>query len=42
MEVNIEAAYVRDCDINVRGNNLISLCYAAQNQHPGQIHGAQL
>ena len=30
MEVNIEAAYVRDCDINVRGNTLISLCYAAQ------------
>ena len=42
MEVDIDAVYVRDSDINVRGNTLISMCYAAQKQYPGEIHGAQL
>ena len=42
MEVDNDAVYVRDSDINVRGNTLISMCYAAQKQYPGEIHGAQL
>ena len=42
MEIEIDAVYVRDSDINLRGNTLISLCYAAQKQYPGEIHGAQL
>ena len=42
MEVDIDAVYIRDSDINVRGNTLISMCYAAQKQYPGEIHRAQL
>ena len=42
MEVDIEAVYIRDCDINLRGNTLITLCYAIQKQYPGEVHGAQL
>ena len=42
MEVDIEAVYIRDCDINLRGNTLITLCYAIQKHYPGEVHGAQL
>ena len=42
MEVDIDAVYIRDRDINIRGNTLISLCYAAHKLYPGEIHGAQL
>ena len=40
MEVDIHAVYIRDSDI--RGNTLISLCYAAHKLYPGEIYGAQL
>ena len=42
MEVDIDAVYIRDADINLRGNTLITLCYAIQKQYPGEVHGAQL
>ena len=42
MEVDIDAVYIRDSDINIRGNTLISLWYAAHKLYPGEIHGAQL
>ena len=42
MEVDIDAVYVRDSDFNLRGNTLLSLCYAANEQFPGEILGAQL
>ena len=40
MEVDMDAVYVRD--FNLRGNTLLSLCYAANKQFPGEILGAQL
>ena len=42
MELDIDAVYIRDTDINIRGNTSISLCYAAHKLYPGEIHGAQL
>ena len=42
MEVDVEAVYIRDSDINLRGNTLLTLCYAIQKQYPGEVLGAQL
>ena len=42
MEVDVEAVYIHDSDINLRGNTLLTLCYAIQKQYPGEVLGAQL
>ena len=42
MEVDVEAVYIRDSDINLRGNTLLALCYAIQKQYPSEVLGAQL
>ena len=37
----IDPVYIKDADINIRGNVIIKLCNIIHSQYPGEIYGAQ-
>ena len=41
MEIDIDPVYIKDDDINVRGNIIIKLCTIIHKQYPGEVYGAQ-
>ena len=41
MDITTEAVYLRDTDINIRGNIILELCTAVNNTWPGEAIGAQ-
>ena len=41
MEIDIDPVYVKNSDINIRGNVLIKLCDIIRSMYPGEIYGAQ-
>ena len=42
MEIDIDPIYIKDADINFRGNKLLCLCNFILKLYPGEVHGAQL
>ena len=41
MNIEIDPVYIKDADINIRGNVIIKLCNIIHSQYPGEIYGAQ-
>ena len=41
MEIDIEPVYIKNEDINIRGNVIIKLCDVIRSKYPGEVHGAQ-
>ena len=41
MNIEIDSVYIKDADINIRGNVIIKLCNIIHSQYPGEIYGAQ-